>query len=163
MKKIIVTIPYSVQITEDRWEKRHVSRQFDESKTVGDVLAFVNEVNSADISSSIITLLEEKQSSMKRKKAYISGPISGLPFEKVEQAFNDAEIRLQEEGYEVVNPLENGLTKDHSWKEHMKADIKLLMECDTIYMLKGWTGSKGARIEYQIAVLLEYDIIEQIK
>ncbi|MBS7122699.1 MAG: DUF4406 domain-containing protein [Dysgonomonas sp.] len=100
---------------------------------------------------------------MKRQKAYISGPISGLPFEKVEQAFNDAEIRLQEEGYEVVNPLENGLTKDHSWKEHMKADIKLLMECDTIYMLKGWTGSKGARIEYQIAVLLEYDIIEQIK
>ena len=37
----------------------------------------------------------------------------------------------------------------------MKADIKLFMECDTIYILKDWTGSKGARIEYQIAVLLE--------
>ncbi|MFT4170589.1 MAG: hypothetical protein QM653_15840 [Dysgonomonas sp.] len=60
MKKIIVTIPYSVQLTEDKWEKRHVSRQFDESKTVGDVLAFVNEVSTSDISSSIITLLEEK-------------------------------------------------------------------------------------------------------
>lgn len=60
MKKIIVTIPYSVQITEDRWEKRHVSRQFDESRTVGDILSFVKEVSTSDISSSIITLLEEK-------------------------------------------------------------------------------------------------------
>lgn len=60
MKKIIVTIPYSIQITEDRWEKRHVSRQFDESRTVGDILSFVKEVNASDISSSIITLLEEK-------------------------------------------------------------------------------------------------------
>lgn len=100
---------------------------------------------------------------MKRQKVYISGPISGLPFDKVEQSFRDAEIRLQEQGYEAVNPLENGLTKDHSWHEHMKADIKLLMDCNSIYMLKNWTGSKGARIEYQIAILLEYNIIEQIK
>ena len=100
---------------------------------------------------------------MKRQKVYISGPITGLPFDKVEKAFNDAEIRLQEEGYEVVNPLENGLPRDSKWREHMKADIKLLMECDSIYMLKNWTASKGARIEYQIALLLEYDIIEQIK
>lgn len=100
---------------------------------------------------------------MERKKIYISGPISGLPFDKVERAFNDAEIRLQEEGYEVVNPLENGLTKDHSWREHMKADIKLLMECDTIYLLKGYKDSKGAMIEYDLARILGYDIIEQIK
>lgn len=100
---------------------------------------------------------------MERKKIYISGPISGLRFDKVERAFNDAEIRLQEEGYEVVNPLENGLTKDHSWREHMKADIKLLMECDTIYLLKGYKDSKGAMIEYDLARILGYDIIEQIK
>lgn len=100
---------------------------------------------------------------MKRQKVYISGPITGLSFEKVEQAFNDAEIRLQEEGYEVVNPLENGLTKDHSWREHMKADIKLLMECNTIYLLKGYRTSKGAMVEYDLARILGYDIIEQIK
>ena len=100
---------------------------------------------------------------MNRQKVYISGPITGLPFEKVEQAFNDAEIRLQEEGYETVNPLENGLTKDHSWKEHMKADIKLLMDCDTIYLIKGYKNSKGAMIEYDLARILGYDIIEQIK
>lgn len=100
---------------------------------------------------------------MKRQKVYISGPITGLPFDKVEQAFNDAEIRLQEEGYEVVNPLDNGLTKDHSWREHMKADIKLLMECNTIYLLKGYRTSKGAMVEYDLARILGYDIIEQIK
>ena len=96
------------------------------------------------------------------KKIYISGPISGLPFEKVERNFNDAEIHLQEQGYEVVNPLDNGLTKDHSWNEHMRADLKLMLDCDGIYLLKGYQKSKGAMIEYDLARILHYNIIEQL-
>lgn len=100
---------------------------------------------------------------MKRSKIYISGPISGLPFDQVEQAFNDAQIYLQEQGYEIINPLDNGLTKNHTWDEHMKADIKLLMDCNIIYLLKGWHNSRGAKIEHNLAVLLKYEVIEQIK
>lgn len=96
------------------------------------------------------------------KKIYISGPISGLPFETVERNFNDAEIRLQEQGHEVVNPLDNGLTKDHSWTEHMRADLKLLLDCDAIYLLKGYQDSKGAMIEYDLARLLHFEVIEQV-
>lgn len=96
-------------------------------------------------------------------KVYISGPISGHPYEDVEKNFNDVEARLQEDGFEVVNPLNNGLTKNNSWHEHMKADIKLLMECDTIYLLKGYRDSKGAMIEYDLARILGYDVIKQIK
>ncbi len=95
-------------------------------------------------------------------KIYISGPISGLPFEKVERNFNDAEIRLQEQGYEVVNLLDNGLTKDHSWSEHMRTDLKLMLDCDAIYLLKGYQDSKGAMIEYDLARLLHFEIIEQV-
>lgn len=61
---------------------------------------------------------------MKKKKIYISGPISGLPFDKVEEAFNGAEFRLLEQGYQPVNPLDNGLPRDASWKEHMKKAVR---------------------------------------
>ena len=62
-------------------------------------------------------------------KVYISGPITGHLYEDVEKNFNDAELRLQENGFEVVNPLNNGLSANHTWSEHMKADIKLLRNC----------------------------------
>lgn len=97
------------------------------------------------------------------RKIYISGPISGLPFDQVKQNFNEAEIRLQEQGYEVVNPLNNGLHPESAWREHLRADIRSLMGCDAIYLLKGYQDSKGAMIEYDLARILGYDIIEQIR
>lgn len=96
-------------------------------------------------------------------KVYISGPISGLPFDEVEKAFSEAESKMLEEGFEVVNPLNNGLTSESTWNNHMKADIKLLMGCDTIYLLKGYEDSRGAMIEYDLARILGFDLIEQVR
>lgn len=96
-------------------------------------------------------------------KVYISGQITGLPFDEAERNFNEAQQRLEEEGFTVVNPLNNGLTVDHKWIDHMKADIKLLLECDTIYLLKNWKQSAGATIERNLAVSLGYNTIEQIR
>ena len=59
MKRIIVTVPYGQQITEDHWIKKHISKEFDEDSTVGDILMFIDTVNNSDISSSIITVLSE--------------------------------------------------------------------------------------------------------
>lgn len=59
MKRIIVTVPYGQQITEDRWIKKHTSKEFDEDSTVGDILRFVDTVKDADISSSVITVLND--------------------------------------------------------------------------------------------------------
>lgn len=84
-------------------------------------------------------------------KVYISGPITGLPYKEIEKAFNEAEVMLQEKGYEVVNPLNNGLPRNSTWREHMRAGLKLLLDCDVIYMLDGWDNSKGAEIELKLA------------
>ncbi len=92
-------------------------------------------------------------------KVYISGPISGLPLETVYNNFTNAEIRLQEQGYEVVNPLNNGLPRESTWNEHMRADLKLLLDCDAIYMLNGWEYSKGASLEYDLAIDLGFKLI----
>ena len=59
MKRIIVTVPYGQQITEDHWIKKHISKEFNEDSTVGDILMFIDTVNNSDISSSIITVLSE--------------------------------------------------------------------------------------------------------
>lgn len=97
------------------------------------------------------------------KKIYISGPISGLPLETVYNNFTNAEAQLLEQGYEVVNPLNNGLPTNATWEEHMRADLRLLLDCDAIYMLEGWEKSRGARIEYALAVDLKMDIQYQHK
>lgn len=97
------------------------------------------------------------------KKIYISGPISGLPFETVYNNFTNAEVQLLGQGYEVINPLNNGLPTTATWEEHMRADLKLLLDCDAIYMLEGWEKSRGARIEYALAVDLKMDIQYQFK
>lgn len=97
------------------------------------------------------------------KKIYISGPISGLPLETVYNNFTNAEVRLLEQGYEVVNPINNGLPTNATWEEHMRADLRLLLDCDAIYMLEGWEKSRGARIEYALAVDLKMDVQYQHK
>ena len=54
-------------------------------------------------------------------------------------------------GFEPVNPFKNGLPEEAHWREHMRADIALLLGCDYIYMLKGWELSKGAKLELDVA------------
>ncbi len=92
-------------------------------------------------------------------KIYISGPITGLPYNEVESCFNKVEKELQLAGYETVNPINNGLPKDSTWKEHMRADLRLLLDCDAIYMLEGWERSIGAMIEYDLALKLHLAVL----
>ncbi|WP_085537225.1 DUF4406 domain-containing protein [Massilibacteroides vaginae] len=95
-------------------------------------------------------------------KIYISGQITGLPYEEAEKAFNESETRLKKFGFEVVNPLKKEIPNTASWTEHMRMDIKLLMDCDTIYMLRNFRQSNGAMIEYELAKKLGYTVIRQM-
>lgn len=90
-------------------------------------------------------------------KIYISGAMTGLPdFNK--PAFFAAEKALLDAGYEVVNPARNGLPDSAEWHQHMRADIKMLMDCDGVALLPGWGLSKGANIESEIASGLGFDV-----
>lgn len=88
---------------------------------------------------------------MKREKVYISGAIAHHDIEERKRAFEDAARFLDLKGYEPVNPFENGLPEDADWREHMRADMALLLGCDYIYMLSGWEKSKGAKLELDVA------------
>lgn len=88
---------------------------------------------------------------MKRKRIYISGAISHYPMEQRREAFACAARYLDLNGWEPVNPFDNGLPQPGNWREHMRRDIAMLLECDSIYMLLGWEQSKGAKLELDVA------------
>ena len=96
---------------------------------------------------------------MKTTKVYISGPISKIP-DGNQSAFYAAATRIIEEGNIPVNPHDVTylLPPGSSWVAYMKADIPALVDCDEIYMLRGWWRSRGARLEWVIAWGLGYKV-----
>lgn len=90
-------------------------------------------------------------------KVYISGPISND--KDASAKFKAAEEYLRSKGYEPVNPELIPFPKynqadfgdDGVWKYFMHQAIQKMMACQHIYMLKGWTESRGARIEWDLA------------
>lgn len=86
------------------------------------------------------------------KTVYISGRISGM--EKAAFGlFEEAEFKLLEKGYRVVNPMKLPHRHDLTWESYMKEDIAALCACDYIYFLSNWMDSRGAQIENMIADL----------
>lgn len=87
----------------------------------------------------------------KAKSVFVSGPVTGIDYSRVVENFGNAEKELVERGFMVVNPTRL-CTPDVSWFECMRICIKALLDCDGIYMLKGWKRSKGSRLEHFIAL-----------
>jgi nucleoside 2-deoxyribosyltransferase len=85
-------------------------------------------------------------------KLYLAGPMTGYPDHNF-PAFRAAAGALREAGHDVVNPaeLDAEVGTDHPWEYYMRRDIALLVECEGIALLPGWSGSRGARLEYGIA------------
>lgn len=84
-------------------------------------------------------------------RVYISGPIT--KDKNFYNKFKEAEQRLKEAGYEVINPAKIGLLlpKSFTHGDYMDIDYALLQKCDCIYMLKGYNASIGAKNELNYA------------
>ncbi len=94
-------------------------------------------------------------------KIYISGPITGYAnFNK--EAFDSASTVIREAGHDPVNPQD--LPHDHgkTWHEFMKVDIKAMLDCDAVLLLPGWANSRGATLEYRIALDLDMTFSEDL-
>lgn len=87
----------------------------------------------------------------RNKKVYISGAIAHYDVEERKEVFFRASEKLKGMGFSPVNPFKNGLPENAHWKEHMRVDIGLLLQCSYIYMLDGWELSKGAKLELDVA------------
>ena len=107
---------------------------------------------------------------MKRKRIYISGPMTDHNTGRVSQEnlerFIVAEDKLRRAGFtHIVNPIsvwacrwpwlyrlmERTLGHKRAYALVLLYDLWLLMRCQNIYMLDRWADSFGARTEYTFA------------
>lgn len=59
----------------------------------------------------------------------------------------------------IINPIEENSThSDWAYTDYLRADIKNMMECGAIILLKGWCQSRGARNELKIALELDMPV-----
>lgn len=90
---------------------------------------------------------------------YISGPITGV--DGWRQRFVQAENWVKENlDRQIKSPrligqrLERELgrtAEEIPWEEYMRADLRELTYCDTIFVMRGSEGSKGVALELHLA------------
>lgn len=84
---------------------------------------------------------------------YISGPMTGIADLNF-PAFNSAAELLRGQGRVVVNPAEYGVIEGAQWADYLRADLAQLLQCEAIYLLPGWSKSRGAKLEHHVATAL---------
>ena len=102
---------------------------------------------------------------MKKKRVYISGPISGHDMAGRRLVFIRTKRQLEEQGYEVFNPMENGLPAEATTSQHMRRDLSELTRedkpYDAIYLMKGWNHSAGCWTEFKVALAIGLKVLTE--
>lgn len=94
-----------------------------------------------------------------KKKIYLSIPISGKDYaEQFNHAFN-TRVMLEMNSMEVVTPFDIIKNPETPYPDCMGACVKALLECDGIFLCKGWQESKGCKAELQIALAYDMEIM----
>ena len=83
------------------------------------------------------------------KKIYIAGPITGV--KGYADRFKRAEQILEEAGHEPVSPVIPEEYEGRPYRSYIDRGLRLLMGCDAICMLPGWSRSRGAMLEKRYA------------
>ena len=151
------------------WSRAAIGREFDmdHSSVTHGVKKIVEILNVRVTYDNFIRIYEEFENAvsdiMDTKKIYISLPITGRD-ENERRYFANGIISMLAERmpeYEVVNPLDNKLEYSVHWSKHMAEDIKMLLECDAIFMCRDWQWSHGCKLEHDIATSCGLDVYYQ--
>jgi hypothetical protein len=91
--------------------------------------------------------------STQKRLLYIAGPMTDVPAFNY-PAFEAASAYLESIGYAVRSPHRDGLPIDGDtpYETYLRDDLKLMLGCDGIVLLPGWTQSKGAKGELAVAL-----------
>lgn len=107
----------------------------------------------------IVSMLGVIQSRQGAKRVYLAGPMTGLP-DLNYPAFHAKAAELRARGWHVENPADNPEPPCGTWNGYVRMGIWQLTTCEAIYLLPGWTSSKGACLEFSIAQALGLEVIE---
>ena len=89
---------------------------------------------------------------MREKKCYISLPITGRDLNDVMERIAELKRKLEDKGFVPVSPFDRDVDFNASHAEHMREDIKMLIDCDYILMGREWEYSVGCRAELNAAL-----------
>ena len=102
---------------------------------------------------------------------FISGPMTGHPNYNW-PSFDIAAVRLTWLGHTPINPAQidrdlglkpsdmgEALSRVDQGLAMLRCATVICMEAEAIYLLNGWTASKGARAEYRLAIALGLEIL----
>lgn len=98
-------------------------------------------------------------SAAKGKRFYLSGPMTGYA-EWNFPAFTAAAKSLRAKGLDVLPAHEiphdepDGVVGALPWAVYLRDDLRELLNCDALILLRGWPTSSGARLELQTALAL---------
>lgn len=82
---------------------------------------------------------------------YLSGPMSGYENWNFPR-FHEAAEQLRKLGFPVVNPADYGADPKLSWRDCLARDLHALAHCHVLVQLEGWDKSRGACLEYHVAI-----------
>ena len=99
-----------------------------------------------------------KSEETKPPRIYLSGPITGYDLTERYDTFLAKQLSLEAKGWAVANPLRNGLSPTSNYREHMRRDISMLLECDAVLFMTGFLYSNGCRTEFDVATACGLDV-----
>lgn len=94
------------------------------------------------------------------KKIMISQPMRGKTNELIKEERKVLVQELENNGYEVLDTVFDEAPKNVDeaiW--FLSKSIEYLAQADIIFFMKGWEKAKGCKIEHQIAVEYDKEII----
>lgn len=100
---------------------------------------------------------------MMRKTFYLAGPMTGLPNFNYD-GFERAKMMLEDHMLEIKSPHEafahesEEVRARRSKAFYMAHSVNLLMTCNAIILLPGWSKSEGARTELGLALSCGYSV-----
>lgn len=94
-----------------------------------------------------------------KKRIYIAGKVTGIPYQQAKANFQNAKIILEATGWEVINPLEH-IEQHEDWDKAMRIAITQMLTCDAIYLLRNYKQSEGAMLEAMIAAKIQMEVIK---
>lgn len=86
------------------------------------------------------------------KRIYVAGPMTGYA-EHNRPAFNAAAEMLRAEGWDVENPADHPFGTI-PWGDCLRYDLIAVVGCEALFLLPGWSASKGATLEVSVAIQL---------
>jgi len=113
-----------------------------------------------------LNVIKNTMKTIEPTKIYIAGPMRGYE-ELNHPEFYKAEKYLNSKG--IWNPINPARMDDEIYcyeespdhVEALKRDIDEVFKAEAIYMLRGWTDSKGALVEHALALYLDLYIMYQ--